>query len=78
MRVLPSPIFSPGEQTYPAEVTRSTADEFRNGLLNSEQAAACARMKQFTDLNDLLMNSSLGQKGLEQQIRPFVQSMIET
>jgi hypothetical protein len=34
-------------------------------------------MKQYTDFNDLATNSVLGSEGVERQVRPIVESLVE-
>jgi len=71
------PIFAPGEQSYPSNLEPVTPEKYRNGDLSDDQQAALARMKQFTDFNDLSTKSVLGKEGIERQVRAVVDSVIE-
>lgn len=76
------PIFAPGENDYPAGLEPVTPKLFREHqrtgvALSAEQLAALARMKQFTDFNDLANRSALGQEGIERQLRAAVEGALE-
>jgi len=67
------PIFSPGEQAYPENLEPVTPTKARAGDLSDEQKEAIAKMKSFTDFNDLATKSVLGKEGIErQQVRSVV------
>ena len=71
------PIFAPNENTYPAGLAAVTPHKFRKGHLSDQQHEALAKMKQYTDFNDLATKSVLGREGVERQVRPIVESLIE-
>lgn len=76
------PIFAPGENSYPADLDPVTPAKYREhqktgSALSDEQLAALARMKQFTDFNDLATKSALGQEGIDRQVRSLVDDVIE-
>jgi putative DNA primase/helicase len=76
------PIFAPGENSYPANLEPVTPDKYREHqrtgtALSDEQTAALAKMKQFTDFNDLANKSALGTEGIDRQVRALVESVIE-
>lgn len=62
------PVFAPDESSYPANLEPVTPEKFRKGALSSEQQAALARMKQFTDFNDLASRSALGKEAVARQL----------
>lgn len=71
------PIFAPGENAYPQALEPVTPERYREHQLGSislgdEQLAALARMKLFTDFNDLANRSELGIEGLDRQVRSVV------
>ena len=70
------PIFAPGEQSYPANLEPVTPEKYRKGELSEEQQAALAKMKQYTDFNDLATKSVLGHEGIERQVRAVVDDII--
>ena len=76
------PIFAPGESSYPADLAPITPTQYRKhqstgeGLANV-QLEALAKMKQFTDFNDLATKSTLGKEAVDRQVRSFVNSVIE-
>ena len=75
------PIFAPEENSFPSSVRPVTPADFiahqkTGDVLTAEQLAALARMKQFTDFNDLASRSQLGRGAVERQIRTFVQNEI--
>lgn len=76
------PIFAPGENSFPADIEQVTPALYRErqepgSALSSEQVAVLARMKQFTDFNDLATKSELGRDGVDRQVRSFVDHAIE-
>jgi len=71
------PIFSPGEQAYPENLEPVTPTKARAGELSDEQKDAIAKMKSFTDFNDLATKSVLGKEGIERQLRSVVFSVID-
>ena len=76
------PIFAPGENGYPADLAPVLPGQYSKHLstgtgLAGEQLAALAKMKQFTDFNDLANKSSLGNEAIDRQVRTMVQSVID-
>ncbi len=76
------PIFAPGENSYPEVLSPVTPESFRKHIgqgpkLSEEQLAALARMKVFTDFNDLANQSLLGSDGVNRQVKAFVGLAIE-
>jgi antirestriction protein ArdC/phage/plasmid primase-like uncharacterized protein len=71
------PIFAPGEQTYPANLKPFTSEKARKDELSDDQKAAIAKMKSFTDFNDLATKSAYGMTGVERQMINFVNRIIE-
>ncbi|MDI1232516.1 MAG: DUF5710 domain-containing protein [Methylobacter sp.] len=71
------PIFSTGEQAYPENLEPVTPTKARAGDLSDEQKEAIAKMKSFTDFNDLATKSVLGKEGIERQVRSVVFSVID-
>ena len=71
------PIFAPGEQAYPENLEPVTPTKARTGDLSDEQKEAIAKMKSFTDFNDLATKSVLGKAGIERQVRSVVFSVID-
>jgi putative DNA primase/helicase len=71
------PIFAPGEQAYPENLEPVTPVKARAGELSDEQKEAIAKMKSFTDFNDLATKSLLGKEGIERQVRSVVFSVID-
>jgi len=71
------PIFAPGEQAYPENLEPVTPVKARAGELSDEQKEAIAKMKSFTDFNDLATKSVLGKAGIERQVRSVVFSVID-
>jgi putative DNA primase/helicase len=71
------PIFAPNENYYPAGLEAVTPQKFRKGHLSDQQHAALARLKQYTDFNDLATKSALGSEGVKRQMGPVIESMIE-
>ena len=50
----------------------------QSGSLTDEQQMAIAKMKQYTDFNDLLINSVLGREGLEGQLSNQLCNIMES
>ena len=50
--------------------------ELEKALLSKEQQAALARIKRYTDFNDLATQSRLGQEGVKRQIRATVNKAV--
>ena len=71
------PVFAPGEQSYPAGLEKVTPEMARNNAMSQEQNNAIAKMKQFTDFNDLAAQSALGRDGVERQVKLFVDNLVE-
>jgi phage/plasmid primase-like uncharacterized protein len=71
------PIFAPTENSYPASLEAVTPQKFRTGQLSDTQHEALAKMKQYTDFNDLATKSVLGSEGVERQVQQVIESMIE-
>jgi antirestriction protein ArdC/phage/plasmid primase-like uncharacterized protein len=71
------PIFAPGEQSYPANLEPVTLSKARTGNMTDEQQQAIAKLKRYTDFNDLATNSVLGREGVSRQITTKVNSIIE-
>ena len=71
------PIFAPNENSYPASLEAVTPQKFRKSQLSDKQHEALAKMKQYTDFNDLATKSVLGSEGVKRQVRPILESLIE-
>jgi hypothetical protein len=71
------PILAPNENSYPATLEAFIPQKVRKDRLSDQQKEALAKMKQYTDFNDLATKSVLGREGLERQVRPFVESLKE-
>jgi phage/plasmid primase-like uncharacterized protein len=67
------PIFTPNENSYPAGLEAVTPHKFRKGHLSDKQHEALAKMKQYTDFNDLAMKSVAGSEAVERQVQPMVE-----
>jgi putative DNA primase/helicase len=72
------PIFAPDEQSYPDNLEPVTPLNARTGGLTDEQQTAIAKMKRYTDFNDLVTNSVLGREGLERQVTTSVNNIIDS
>ena len=70
------PIFAPNENSYPTGLEGVTPQKFRKGQLSDQQYEALAKMKRYTDFNDLATKSVLGNEWVERQVRPVIESMI--
>jgi antirestriction protein ArdC/phage/plasmid primase-like uncharacterized protein len=70
------PIFAQGEQTYPATLSPITPEKARKGELSDDQKTAIAKMKNFTDFNDLATKSAYGMGGVERQVINLVNHII--
>lgn len=71
------PIFAPGEQAYPASLNPVTSEKARKNELSDDQNAALAKMKSFTDFNDLATKSAYGMAGVERQVIHLLNRIIE-
>jgi phage/plasmid primase-like uncharacterized protein len=71
------PIFGPNENSYAAGLEAITPHKFRKGQLSDQQHEALAKMKQYTDFNDLATKSVLGSEAVDRQVQPVIESMIE-
>ena len=71
------PIFALGEQSYPDKLELVTPLTARSGNLTDEQQMAIAKMKRYTDFNDLVTNSVFGRDGLEHQVTSQVNNIIK-
>jgi phage/plasmid primase-like uncharacterized protein len=71
------PIFSPGEQSYPANLEPVTPSKARSGSLAGEQQQAITKLKRYTDFNDLAINSVLGREGVSRQVTIKVNNILE-
>jgi putative DNA primase/helicase len=69
------PIFAPNENSYPAGLEPVTPQMFRKGQLSDQQHTALAKMKQYTDFNDVATKSVLGSEGVERQVRSVLDSL---
>ncbi len=72
------PIFAPDEQSYPDNLEPVTPLTARSGNLTDEQQMAIAKMKRYTDFNDLVTNSVLGREGLERQVTTRVNNIVDS
>jgi Toprim domain len=61
------PIFAPNENSYLSSLEAVTPQKFRTEQLSDKQHAALAKMKQYTDFNDLATKSVLGSEAVERQ-----------
>ena len=50
--------------------------ELEKALLSKEQQAGLARIKRYTDFNDLAIQSRLGREGVERQVRATVNTAV--
>ena len=66
------PIFSPGEQTLPDSLKSIRSNKSRNEDLTEDQQTALAKLKNFTDFNDLSIKSTYGMAGVKRQLMNFV------
>jgi putative DNA primase/helicase len=76
------PVFAPDENCYPESIGPVTPEMYREHkktgtTINDEQLAALARMKQFTDFNDLANKSALGEEGVNRQVRSVLAELID-
>ncbi|MSX98081.1 MAG: toprim domain-containing protein, partial [Actinobacteria bacterium] len=72
------PIFAPGEQSYPDNLELVTPLTVRSGSLTDEQQMEIAKLKRYTDFNDLVTNSVFGRHGLEHQVTSQVNNVIKS
>lgn len=70
------PIFAPGEQTYPSDLDPVTPVLAKGNGLSDAQKEAIAKMKSFTDFNDLATKSVLGPEGVERQVTNVVNKIV--
>ena len=70
------PIFAPGEQAYPANMEPVTPAKARADDLSAMQKKAIAKMKSFTDFNDLATQSVLGREGVDRQVLYIVNKLV--
>jgi hypothetical protein len=68
------PIFAPNENSYPTGLEEVTPQKFRTGQLSDRQQEALAKMKQYTDFNDLATKSVLGSEGVKRQVQVIIES----
>lgn len=71
------PVFGPGEQVYPLNLETVTPAKARAGVLSDRQKEAIAKMKDFTDFNDLATKSVLGREGVDRQIKALVNNIVD-
>jgi putative DNA primase/helicase len=71
------PIFAPNENSYPTGLEAVTPQKFRKGELSDKQHEALAKMKQYTDFNDLATKSVLGREAVKSQARTAIESLLE-
>jgi putative DNA primase/helicase len=71
------PIFAPNENSYPASLEAVTPQKHRKGHLSDQQHQALAKMKQYTDFNDLATKSVLGSEGVKRQVQPIVEILLK-
>lgn len=71
------PVFTPKEQSYPAELPPITPEKYRKNEISTEQRDALAIIKKFTDFNDLSTKSELGKEGVHRQLNTAVSKVIE-
>jgi putative DNA primase/helicase len=71
------PIFAPNENSYPASVEAVTPQKFRKGQLSGQQHEALAKMKQYTDFNDLATKNVLGPEAVKSQVRSAIESLLD-
>jgi putative DNA primase/helicase len=69
------PIFAPNENSYPTGLESVTPQKFRKGQLSDQQHEALAKMKQYTDFNDLARKSVHGNDAVERQVRAVLDSL---
>jgi putative DNA primase/helicase len=71
------PIFAPNENSHPTGLETVTPQKFGTGQLSDQQHEALARMKRYTDFNDLATKSTLGKEAIERQVQPIFDSLIK-
>jgi putative DNA primase/helicase len=69
------PIFAPNENSYPTGLETVTPQKYREGQLSGQQHEALAKMKQYTDFNDLATKSVHGNDAVERQVRSVLDSL---
>lgn len=77
------PIFSQQENTFPSSIGKITPDMYRahqagGNTLDDEQIATLAHIKNFTDFNDLATKIVVGREGVDRQIRPIIEELINS
>jgi phage/plasmid primase-like uncharacterized protein len=76
------PIFAPDENDYPESVELVTPEMYREHMktgttISDEQMVALAKMKHFTDFNDLGTRRALGKEGVSRQVRSVLDALVE-
>jgi antirestriction protein ArdC/phage/plasmid primase-like uncharacterized protein len=71
------PIFPPDEQSYPVNLEPVTPSKARAGSLTDEQQQAIAKLKRYTDFNDLATNCVLGREVVSRQVTTGVNNIIK-
>jgi phage/plasmid primase-like uncharacterized protein len=69
------PILAANENSYPADLEAVTPLKFRKGHLSAKQHQALAKIKLYTNFNDLATKSVLGSQGVERQVRSVLDSL---
>jgi phage/plasmid primase-like uncharacterized protein len=59
------PIFPPHENSHPAGIEAVTPQKFRNGEFSDKHHQALAKMKRYSDFNDLATKSVLGREAVK-------------
>jgi antirestriction protein ArdC/phage/plasmid primase-like uncharacterized protein len=72
-----TPVFAPGEQTWPEGLERITKEAFLSDSLTTVQQEAYRRVKQYTDFNDLATKSVLGKEGVQRQVVPVIDRIVQ-
>lgn len=72
-----TPVFAPGEQTWPEGLERITKEAFLSDSLTTDQQEAYRRVKQYTDFNDLATKSVLGKEGVQRQVVPVIGRIVQ-
>jgi len=72
-----TPVFAPGEQTWPEGLERITKEDFLSNSLTIAQQEAYQRVKQYTDFNDLATKSVLGKEGVQRQVVPVIDRIVQ-
>jgi putative DNA primase/helicase len=69
------PTFAADENSYPTGLEPVTPQKFRKGQLSAQQHDALAKMKQYSDFNDLATKSVRGKDAVERQVRSVLDSL---